>query len=68
MKKLYIGLIILGILCAAVIIYISAVSEVIDENVKSIGFVVIGYLGVISFTIGWVKVSNLKKEEIEYKV
>jgi predicted membrane channel-forming protein YqfA (hemolysin III family) len=63
MKKLYVFLIIIGLICAAGIIYISAVSENINENLKSIGFIITGYIGVISFTYGWVKLYSEMKNQ-----
>lgn len=53
MSKLAKILIIVGILCFAGIIFISAESEVIPDNIKTIGFIVLGYIGVISFSYGW---------------
>lgn len=63
MKKLYILLIILGVLSFVGIILISAYSEKLSETVKSIGFIGLGYLGIILFTYGWMKIFRNKNQK-----
>ena len=60
MKKIANLYIILGLLCLVGIIVISAISEGITDNVKTIGFIVLGYTGAILFTYGWIKRSKSK--------
>ena len=57
MKKLSNLFIILGLICFVGIIVISASSEsdIISQELKTIGFIVLGYTGVILFTYGWLK-------------
>lgn len=55
MKKLYIAAIILGLIAFIGIIIISSLSENIPEAVKTVGFIVVGYIGIISFSYGWMK-------------
>lgn len=58
MKKIYGLFIILGIICFGGIIYISAASEKILKNFKTIGFFIIGYIGAILFSYGWIKIKQ----------
>lgn len=59
MKKLTNILIIVGVLLFVGIIYISARSETINNDILiTIGFIVCGYIGVILFSYGWIKRSK----------
>ena len=64
MKKIASILILIGLLCFAGIIYISAESNDIPGNIATIGFIVIGYFGVIIFSYGWLKRTKEKKNEV----
>lgn len=63
MKKLNSLLIVIGLLCFAGIIYITAKSEGISDSLGTIGFIVLGYLGIILFSYGWLKRTKDKKTE-----
>jgi threonine/homoserine/homoserine lactone efflux protein len=56
-KKIPYLLIILGIICLIVIMVISALSEyeIVSKQLETIGFIFLGYLGVVLFTYGWLK-------------
>lgn len=60
MKKIANLYIVLGLLCLVGIIFISAISEGIPGNVKTIGFIVLGYIGAILFSYGWIKRTKSK--------
>jgi hypothetical protein len=60
MKKLALVAIIFGVLALIGIIIISAKSQDIDSSLKTTGFVVVGYLGVICFAWGWMKIFRKK--------
>lgn len=47
--------IIFGLICFVGIIVISSQSAFISNELKTIGFIVLCYLGVISFSYGWLK-------------
>jgi len=57
MKKIANIYIFIGLLCFITIIVISAISEtnIISAEVETIGFIILGYIGVIFFTYGWLK-------------
>jgi len=57
MKKIANIYILIGLLCFITIIVISAISEtnIISAEVETIGFIILGYIGVIFFTYGWLK-------------
>ena len=57
MKKVANLFIILGIICFIGIIVISAISRsnLISKELKTMGLIGIGYIGVILFTYGWLK-------------
>ncbi|NLD26859.1 MAG: hypothetical protein GX661_05810 [Acholeplasmataceae bacterium] len=60
MKKLAIVAIFFGLLALIGISFISAKSQDIESSLKTWGFVVLGYLGVISFAWGWMKIFRKK--------
>jgi hypothetical protein len=60
MKKLAVLAILLGLVAFAGIIVISSKSENLPESAKTIGFIAIGYFGVIVFAWGWMKLFNKK--------
>lgn len=53
MKKYSLIFIILGILCLIGIVILSALSEQIEKNLRTIGFIIFGYAGVVLFSYGW---------------
>jgi len=55
MKRMKYIFILIGIVCFLGIIAISAESDILSQEVKTIGFIVLGYIGVISFSYGWLK-------------
>jgi len=63
MKRIAIFCIIFGFLCFFGAIIISAFSLTISENLKTIGFIALCYLSVISFTYGWIKIHNINKDK-----
>lgn len=60
--NIFIGL---GLILFCSVIVLSALSEGIDERIKTTGFFIIGYLSVIIFTYGWLKRSAEKKNNKE---
>lgn len=59
MKKIIsIILIIISILFSGVLIYISIFEKDLPDLITSIGFIVIGYIAVIFFAIGWFKIKK----------
>lgn len=60
MKKIKpIILIIISILLFGVLIYISIYEEDLSDFVITVGFIIIGYIAVILFALGWF---NIKKK------
>lgn len=60
MKKLYILSIIIGIISIVGIFLISAYSNNLNQYIKTFGFIILGYIGVISFAYGWMKLFKKK--------
>lgn len=63
MKKVYIAAIIFGLIAFIGIIIISSLSENIPEIVKTVGFIALGYIGVISFSYGWMKLYGINNNK-----
>ncbi|HEY8395913.1 MAG TPA: hypothetical protein VIK96_03970 [Bacilli bacterium] len=55
MKKLAAISILIGLAAFVGIIIISAKSEGLSSTMKTLGFITLGYFGVITFTWGWLK-------------
>jgi hypothetical protein len=60
MKKLATFAIILGLIALAGIFYISAISQDSTPFLKTYGFIIIGYFGLILFAWGWMKIFKRK--------
>ncbi|MFY9422284.1 MAG: hypothetical protein WBK54_04750 [Bacilli bacterium] len=60
MKKLAVLAILVGLAAFAGIIFISAKSQDLSPFVKTYGFIILGYIGIISFTWGWLKIFRKK--------
>ncbi|HHZ12008.1 MAG TPA: hypothetical protein GYA05_04775 [Acholeplasmataceae bacterium] len=60
MKKLAILSILVGLAAFVGIILISAKSQSLSPLVKTVGFISLGYFGVICFTWGWLKIFKKK--------
>jgi len=59
MKKLiYILLIIISVLFFASLIYITIKADELSSFVKTVGFIVFGYLSIILFSYSWIKISK----------
>lgn len=60
MKKLAAFAILIGLASFVGIIIISAKSEAISDFAQTYGFVILGYIGIISFSWGWLKLFSKK--------
>jgi threonine/homoserine/homoserine lactone efflux protein len=58
MKKLYYLYIAVGILSLVGIFLIAAFSPRLNNIIKTAGFITLGYIGIISFTYGWMKIKK----------
>ena len=58
MRKIWVISIILGIICLVGIFMISAYSKSLTEFQKTIGFILLCYIGVSLFAYGWMKINN----------
>jgi len=60
MKKIWILSVLIGILAFAVISIVTLFSEEINSVFKTFLYIIVGYIGVISFAYGWLKIFGKK--------
>ncbi|MCK9536311.1 MAG: hypothetical protein M0R05_01780 [Bacilli bacterium] len=62
MKKTAVLMVIVGLILLIGTFFISAYSENLPALAKTVGFVLLGYLGLAFFAFGWMLIYNRKKK------